>query len=111
MEGIQKPTLKTKIQRRIEFSTTDGRSYQRVPYTKLLGGERALKQWLHFSKLRCINNYNHSSDKTPLRKYLSHFIRRRINKASENLVIVMRVRMHPLEEMSKLERGIESSGV
>lgn len=58
----------------IELTVTDGRSYQTVPYTKLLGQKRALKQWLLASKVRHFNGYTSPSDKTPFRFFLKEEI-------------------------------------
>ena len=93
---------KTSLQLRIEASVTNARSYQEVPYTKLLGQKFALKQWLIFSGLRCFNIYNCSSDKTPLLEYLSAFDKR----------IFQKILMEPffafvyLNEVSRLERKV-----
>ncbi len=67
MKEVLKP--KSKIQLRIEFYSTNGRSYQTVPYTSLLGQRNAFKQWLKFSRGRVVSTYR-NKDKTELSLYL-----------------------------------------
>ncbi len=90
---------KTPIQLLIEFMVTDGRNYQTVPYTKLLGQKRALKQWLVASKVRYINCSTSPSNKTPFRFFLKEKIN---NFFSEYLSLIPE-----LERIGNLERKVD----
>jgi len=96
--------MKTGIQERIEWSVTNGRSYQEVPYTKLFGKKCALEQWLIFSKFRCVNGNNSSSDKTSLIEYFPFFIDR-ITEAYTLTAYLMH------QQESFLERRVEGDPI
>ena len=46
----------------------------------------ALKQWLLFSKIRCINLYNSPSDKTQLSEYVSAFHKRILSEVFKDYI-------------------------
>lgn len=70
---MEYPSEKTKMQLRIERVVTNGRNYQTVPYTRVLGERRALKQWLRHSRLKIFNLVNSPCDKTALLEYKAMF--------------------------------------
>ena len=76
---------KTEIQKRIEANVSNERNYQRVPYLKLFGQKIALRQWLRFSRARCINEYTNPSDKTYFLDYLPIFIEFEKREFKKNL--------------------------
>ncbi|MBU4069347.1 MAG: hypothetical protein KJ646_00015 [Nanoarchaeota archaeon] len=69
---------KTSKQIQIELNVTNNKSYQTVPYTKVLGQKNALKQWLLFSNERCIGLYNYNSDQTPFLHYVANVLHDKI---------------------------------
>ena len=96
--------MKTEIQRRIELSVTNGRSYQKIPYTRLLGNRLALRQWGLFSNYRCIKTNNSPSDETSFFEYLPFFVDQRMNGIISNYTSVLYF-MHKQESL--LERRVE----
>jgi len=96
--------MKTEIQRRIELSVTNGRSYQEVPYTRLLGNRLALRQWGLFSNCRCIKGNNSPSDKTSFFEYIPFFVDQRMNGALRNYLSATSLMY---TQKSFLERRIE----
>jgi len=69
---------KTLTQIEIELNVTNNKSYQTVPYTKVLGEKNALKQWLLFSNERCIRLHNYNSDQTPFLNYVANVLHDKI---------------------------------
>ncbi len=61
----------------MEKSVTNGRMYQRVPFTRVMGNRKALQQWLAFSEIRVYNPINilNNKDKTSLLPYLEHYFK------------------------------------
>ena len=98
---------KTPIQLRIEGAISNGKSYQMVPYTKLLGNRLALKQWLLFSKVRCVNLYNPISSKEDKTRLSEYVLAMHKKIASEIVIEHVYAYMLTLQKFRKIE-GLES---
>lgn len=87
LKSIKMLERKTLKQIKIELNITNRRSYQTVPYTKLLGQKNALKQWLLFSNERCVGLGNYDSDKTPFLGYVTNVLHDKIIGLTKGLEV------------------------
>lgn len=84
---MQEKSRKTQLQIDIETSVTSGRSYLRVPYTKLFGKKRSLRQWLRFAEYRMLSLYNTTAEKLPLSVFLPRYLKEEIPRVVIGMVI------------------------